>query len=404
MLNEQNINSDEPRAFMVYMMLDENFEIDPEASGALQTENPDVLGELAVTELSIRRNGYLYVYVNNNSEQPVFFDNLLISHTSSKLLEENNYYPFGMLWKAPVGENKYKYNGKEIQTELDLFTEDYGARQYDPANGRWVSVDPLAHKLPWQSPYAAFDNNPINKVDDDGRYAVSVHYRITYNTLIKIGYSAAIADNIAHHASTYADHPEPSVLFMDNAMHGTNNAYRGGIDYSKTQFSQEEWHSNWHSMMSDQEAESGMTHGQATQRGLAFGWKNIFDQQKGEDIGKLGQGLHALQDAYAHKGASTDEHLGKNNLGIYNESARNMLYNDAYGNTDQADLITQSAGIVLQLFKGNTSSLQNGMSLDFTGLSSDQLKTTQGLFGKAGYNLNEAKEKGNYTLQKIDQK
>ncbi len=153
-------------------MLDENFEIDPEASGALQTENPDVLGELAVTELSIRRNGYLYVYVNNNSEQPVFFDNLLISHTSSKLLEENNYYPFGMLWKAPTGDNKYKYNGKEIQTELDLFTEDYGARQYDPANGRWASVDPMVNKYQSWSPYNYTMNNPIKFIDPDGQKVV----------------------------------------------------------------------------------------------------------------------------------------------------------------------------------------------------------------------------------------
>ena len=79
-----------------------------------------------------------------------------------------------------------------------------------------------------------------------------------------------------------------------------------------------------------------------------------------------------------------------------------MFQNDMYGDTKQAELITQSAGILLQLFKGNTNSLQNGMSLDFTGLSSEQLKTTQGLFGNAGYNLNAGKETGIYTLQKIE--
>ena len=37
---------------------------------------------------------------------------------------------------------------------------------------RFLSVDPLAAKFPYQSPYAAFDNNPINKTDPDGRAAV----------------------------------------------------------------------------------------------------------------------------------------------------------------------------------------------------------------------------------------
>ena len=188
------------------------------------------------------------------------------------------------------------------------FAYDFGARMYDARLGIFISVDPLAHKMPGWSPYAAFNNNPILNIDNDGKYAVSVHYNITYNTLIKLGYSKSIADNVAHHASVYADHPPSPLLLLDNAAHGTSHSYKAGIDYSKTQFSQEEWRSNWHSMMSDAEAASGMTHEQAMQRGLAFGWSNIFSQQEKEDIGKLGQGLHALQDAYAHKGASTDEH------------------------------------------------------------------------------------------------
>lgn len=206
------------------------------------------------------------------------------------------------------------------------------------------------------------------------------------------------ADNIAHHASVYADHPEPSVLRVDNALHGTNNSYRGNIDYSKTQFSQEEWRSNWHSMMSDAEAEKGMTHEQAMQRGLSFGWGNIFAQQQGQDIGKLGQGFHALQDAYAHKGASTDEHLG------FNQSSAEMMWNDMYGNTSQAELITKSAGVLLQLFEANTSGIQGGISLDFSGMSTEQFTTTQGLFKSAGYNLNTTDNKGIYTTQKIEEK
>jgi RHS repeat-associated protein len=64
----------------------------------------------------------------------------------------------------------YKYNGFEYQDELGLNLYDYGARNYDPAIGRWLSVDPLAEKLPFASPYAYCLNNPVVMVDPDGQY------------------------------------------------------------------------------------------------------------------------------------------------------------------------------------------------------------------------------------------
>lgn len=62
-------------------------------------------------------------------------------------------------------------------------------------------------------------------------------------------------------------------------------------------------------MMSDLEADRGMTRKEAMERGLKFGWDNIFAQEEGEDLGKLGQGIHALQDAMAHQGVKTGDHL-----------------------------------------------------------------------------------------------
>ncbi|NMH26476.1 RHS repeat-associated core domain-containing protein, partial [Flavobacterium silvaticum] len=109
----------------------------------------------------------------------------------TKILNEDHYYPFGlkhsnyssgkkdfareeeqlMIKPTPFGEENpylYKYNGKEWQDELGLNLYDYGARNYDPAIGRWMNIDPLAEKYDRFSPYAYAVDNPVLFVDPDG--------------------------------------------------------------------------------------------------------------------------------------------------------------------------------------------------------------------------------------------
>ncbi len=88
------------------------------------------------------------------------------------VLESTDYYPFGMTiaraGTVPSPENRYKYNGKELQTELGLGQYDYGARFYDPAVGRWSAVDPLAEDYAETTGYNYVNNNPIIWIDPDG--------------------------------------------------------------------------------------------------------------------------------------------------------------------------------------------------------------------------------------------
>ncbi len=62
----------------------------------------------------------------------------------------------------------YKFGGKELQSEFGVEMYDFGARNYDPAIGRWMNMDPLAEDMRRHSPYNFAFNNPIYFQDYDG--------------------------------------------------------------------------------------------------------------------------------------------------------------------------------------------------------------------------------------------
>ncbi|MEG0577542.1 MAG: RHS repeat-associated core domain-containing protein, partial [Bacilli bacterium] len=115
------------------------------------------------------KNKYIYNYADHlGNTRLSYFHN----GSSIEVLEENNYYPFGLKHDGYNALNgnpayKYKYNGKELQEETGMY--DYGARFYMPDIGRWGVIDPLAEKYSSLSPYNYTLNNPIRYVDPDGR-------------------------------------------------------------------------------------------------------------------------------------------------------------------------------------------------------------------------------------------
>ena len=101
-------------------------------------------------------------------------NNRIVVDEDGKVEERNDYYPFGGLMTSSIGTAQpYKYNGKELDRKNGLNWYDYGARHYDAALGRFVTIDPLAENSYFVNPYTYCLNNPFNRVDPSG---LSSHY------------------------------------------------------------------------------------------------------------------------------------------------------------------------------------------------------------------------------------
>jgi RHS repeat-associated protein len=167
-----NGTSTTPKAYINWILFDNNFKYvagNFSRVGAANAVKDHYTLDPSLQNIQVTKNGYLYVYVENESPVNVFFDNLQVIHTHGALVEESHYYPFGLTMegisdKAIKGQyagNKYKYNGKELQNKefsdgTGLEEYDYGARFMDPQIGQWRNVDPHATKYANASPYQLY--------------------------------------------------------------------------------------------------------------------------------------------------------------------------------------------------------------------------------------------------------
>ncbi len=122
----------------------------------------------------IKKDGNMFNYVYQYKDH---LGNVRLSYTDNnkdgivtqnEIIEESNYYPFGLKHKGynnvvsslgnSIGQKNKTFQGQEYHDELGLNVNEFKYRFYDPSNGRFWSVDPLAEDFTYNSTYAFAEN------------------------------------------------------------------------------------------------------------------------------------------------------------------------------------------------------------------------------------------------------
>jgi len=151
------------------------------------------------------------IAMDGSSPEYLFFlrDHLgsvrVVARPDGKVVQVNHYYPYGMAFAGggmsgnagahpveggvsvaggsleiggetggmelarPGASQPYRFLGNELYTSNSLGLYDFNARMYDPALGRFLSVDPMAEGYRHLSPYAYCAGNPVVYADKDGQ-------------------------------------------------------------------------------------------------------------------------------------------------------------------------------------------------------------------------------------------
>ncbi len=100
---------------------------------------------------------------------------------STEILKERNYYPFGLEHRGynnvVIGtENNHKtFQGQELNKELGLNWLSFKYRNYDPAIGRFMTIDSLTNIYTDWGPYVFSGNRLIDARELEGLEPATVH-------------------------------------------------------------------------------------------------------------------------------------------------------------------------------------------------------------------------------------
>jgi RHS repeat-associated protein len=179
--NGSNPGGNTPQAYLTILFFDERFNFIAAADGGVaQQQVASSVGStgapLGLNAVKAPKNGYAFIYVSNQSNNDVYFDDLVAGITTGNIIEENHYYAYGLkiaaLSSKKSGDsyegslkNNYLYQGGYSEMDDDIGWNDFALRNYDPQIGRWVQQDPYQQ---FASPYVGMGDDPVSYTDPNG--------------------------------------------------------------------------------------------------------------------------------------------------------------------------------------------------------------------------------------------
>ncbi|MBX2916279.1 MAG: hypothetical protein KF856_13495 [Cyclobacteriaceae bacterium] len=168
-----------PYAYLNYIVFDANYVVqDGGAWRVPTTAGFDPGMETAVNPQQVKfpshikpqQKGYIYIWVSNESENTkVWFDDLKVTHTKSRVIQASDYYAWGSTMReqrTPENDTyRYGYQGNFSEHDEETNWNHFELREWDATIGRWLVPDPARQHY---SPYVGMGNNPVSGVDPDG--------------------------------------------------------------------------------------------------------------------------------------------------------------------------------------------------------------------------------------------
>ena len=194
-----------------------------------------VLQFFPTVEGYVKKTGNAYFYVFNYTDH---LGNIRMSYSDNnndgmislnEIIDTHNYYPFGLEHSnATISEFKYKFQGQERQDELGLNWDSFKWRNYDPAIGRFMCIDPLSEKYNYQSTYNFAENRVIDGRELEGLEWASIKNNdgtTTRQLTVQMYNNSSLTDKQvakatetmkADFAKTYSDEGASAQLVVNN--------------------------------------------------------------------------------------------------------------------------------------------------------------------------------------------
>ena len=97
---------------------------------------------------------------------------MVVNASTGEVVQQMDYDPFGVVRNdTNPGFQPFGFAGGLYDVETGLVR--FGARDYDPSVGRWISKDPILFDSAQANLYVYVGNDPINRSDPNGKWGTT---------------------------------------------------------------------------------------------------------------------------------------------------------------------------------------------------------------------------------------